>query len=48
MTAIESKKEFKRGGYLIFILVTRTLIFRHAFRIETWVICLTGALVLVN
>lgn len=55
ITAIESRKdsqqmlsEFKeKCGYLIFILVTLALIFQNVLKVETWVICLTGALAMV-
>lgn len=55
MSAIEARKDTKealnpfkeRSGYLIFILVTLALIFQPALKIDTWVICLTGALAMV-
>ncbi|MBT9776086.1 hypothetical protein GPL15_06155 [Clostridium sp. MCC353] len=55
MTALEARKDAKealspfkeRSGYLIFILVTLALILQRTLRIETWVICLTGALAMV-
>ena len=55
MTTIETKKDNKevlspfkeRSGYLIFVLVTLALIFQRALGIETWIICLTGALAMV-
>lgn len=55
LTTIEAKKDNKellspwreRFGYLIFILVTLALIFQRALGIETWVICLTGALAMI-
>lgn len=54
-TIIETKKDtnevltpFKeRSGYLIFILVTLALIFQRTLGVETWVICLAGALAMV-
>lgn len=55
MTTIEARKDGKealnpfkeRSGYLIFILVTLALIFQSALKIDTWVICLAGALAMV-
>lgn len=55
MATIESQKDSKellspfreRCGYLIFILVTIALIFQRALGVETWVICLAGALAMV-
>ena len=37
----------ERAGYIIFILTTVALIFQRQLRIETWVICLTGAVAMV-
>lgn len=55
LSTIEGRKDTKealnafkeRSGYLIFILVTLALIFQPALKIDTWVICLTGALAMV-
>lgn len=55
MSAIEARKDTKealnpfkeRSGYLIFILVTLALIFQPTLKIDTWVICLAGALAMV-
>lgn len=55
LATIEGRKDTKealnafkeRSGYLIFILVTLALIFQPALKIDTWVICLTGALAMV-
>lgn len=55
MTTIEARKDGKealnpfkeRSGYLIFILVTLALIFQPTLKIDTWVICLSGALAMV-
>ena len=44
----EALSPFKeRAGYIIFILTTVALIFQPQLKIETWVICLTGALAMV-
>ena len=37
----------ERAGYIIFILTTLALIFQPQIKVETWVICLTGALAMV-
>jgi di/tricarboxylate transporter len=37
----------ERAGYIIFILTTIALIFQRQLGIETWVICLTGAVLMV-
>lgn len=37
----------EKYGYIIFILVTVALIFQSFLKIETWVICLTGAVCMV-
>ena len=37
----------ERAGYIIFILTTLALIFQSLLKIETWVICLIGALAMV-
>ena len=37
----------ERAGYVIFILTTVALIFQSQLGIQTWVICLTGALAMV-
>lgn len=37
----------EKCGYIIFILVTVALIFQSFLKIETWVICLTGAVCMV-
>lgn len=55
MTNLETRGDNKevlspfkeRAGYLIFILVTVALLFQRALRVDTWVICLTGALAMV-
>lgn len=55
MTNLETRGDNKevlspfkeRAGYLIFILVTVALLFQRALGVETWVICLTGALAMV-
>ena len=44
----EALPPFKeRAGYIIFILTTVALIFQPQLKIETWVICVTGALAMV-
>ena len=44
----EALSPFKeRAGYIIFILTTIALIFQPQLKIETWVICVTGALAMV-
>ena len=37
----------ERAGYIIFILTTLALIFQPQLKVETWVICVTGALAMV-
>ena len=37
----------ERAGYIIFILTTLALILQPQLKVETWVICLTGALAMV-
>ena len=37
----------ERAGYIIFILTTLALIFQRQLRVDTWVICLTGAVAMV-
>ncbi len=37
----------ERAGYIIFILTTVALIFQPQLKIATWVICLTGALLMI-
>ena len=37
----------ERAGYIIFILTTAALILQPQLKIETWVICVTGALAMV-
>jgi len=37
----------ERAGYIIFILTTLALIFQAQLKIDTWVICLTGAVAMV-
>jgi len=37
----------ERAGYIIFILTTLALIFQRQIKVDTWVICLTGALAMV-
>ena len=37
----------EKAGYIIFIATTLALIFQRQLRVETWVICLTGALAMV-
>jgi di/tricarboxylate transporter len=52
---IKTKKDNKEAlspfkekcGYIIFILVTLALIFQPKLHIQTWVICLTGAVAMV-
>ncbi len=54
-TGIESRKDNKeplspfkeRAGYFVFILTTIALILQPQLKLETWVICLTGALSMV-
>ena len=54
-TVLESRKDSKealspfkeRAGYIIFILTTLGLIFQRQLHVETWVICLTGAVAMV-
>ncbi len=44
----EALSPFKeRAGYIIFILTTVALILQQQLHIETWVICITGALLMV-
>lgn len=44
----EALPPFKeKAGYIIFILTTVALIFQPQLKIETWVICVTGALAMV-
>lgn len=55
MSTMEDRKDNKKvlspfkekSGYIIFILVTVALIFQSMFKLETWTICLTGALAMV-
>lgn len=55
ITSVETRKVEKealspakeRWGYIIFILVTAALIFQRALGIDTWVICLSGAVAMV-
>jgi len=55
MTTLEARKDNKealspfkeRAGYIIFILTTLALIFQRQLKIDTWVICLTGAVAMV-
>ena len=37
----------ERAGYIIFILTTLALIFQRQIKVDTWVICLTGAVAMV-
>jgi len=37
----------ERAGYIVFILTTLALIFQAQLKIDTWVICLTGAVAMV-
>lgn len=37
----------ERAGYIIFILTTLALIFQRSLHIDTWVICVTGAVAMV-
>ena len=37
----------ERAGYIIFILTTLSLIFQRQIKVDTWVICLTGAVAMV-
>ena len=54
-TGLEARKEDKKplppfqekAGYIIFILTTVALILQNQLGIETWVICITGALAMV-
>lgn len=54
-SAIEVRKDTKealspfceRAGYIIFILTTIALIFQRRIGIDTWVICVTGALAMI-
>jgi len=54
-TALEARQDNKealspfkeRAGYIIFILTTLALIFQAQLKIDTWVICLTGAVAMV-
>ena len=38
----------ERAGYIIFILTTIALIFQRQIGVETWVICVTGAVAMVT
>ncbi len=54
-TEVKTRKDAKaalapfqeRAGYIIFILVTLALIFQKMLGLQTWVICLTGAIAMV-
>ncbi|MBQ1491765.1 MAG: hypothetical protein IIZ39_07370 [Blautia sp.] len=55
LAGVESRKDTRealppfqeKAGYLVFILTTVALIFQPQLKIATWVICLTGALLMV-
>lgn len=55
IAAMQAKKDEKEAlspvkekcGYIIFILVTAALILQNKLGLETWVICLTGAVLMV-